>query len=76
MSTVKEKKKKEKKIQYKRWRFRETWNKKHSLALNLRPYGPYRSPEKSPSAPMDSKQAEFSQFYLFLISKIKYEEVK
>lgn len=37
MSTVKEKKKKEKKIQYKRWRFRETWNKKHSRALNLRP---------------------------------------
>lgn len=72
MSTVKEKKKKEKKIQYKRWRFRETWNKKTFTGFKLEAIGPYRSPEKSPSAPMDSKQAEFSQLYLFLISKIKY----
>lgn len=42
MSTVKEKKKKEKKIQYKRWRFRETWNKKTFTGFKLEAIGPYR----------------------------------
>lgn len=71
MSTVKERYEKKRKYSIK-----DGDSERHGIktftGFKLEAIGPYRSPEKSPSAPMDSKQAEFSQLYLFLISKIKY----